>query len=163
MKIRILLFFLLASSMHVIAKKYPFDMNHSYEIQVVRVAQKGLKFYKVWGVAGSVDKAMTQALQDAVAASLFTGVAGSDVASAVPALCGSVSAYQDHQSYFDDFFRSGKFLLYVNNVNSQYPSGENNVRTNQGRKVGLYVQVKYDELRKKLEQDGIIKSLKDYF
>ena len=145
------------------AKKYPFDMNHPYEVQIVRVAQEGLKFYKVWGEANSVDKAINRALQDAVAASLFTGVAGNEIAGSVPALCGSVKAYYEHQSYFDDFFESGKFLLYVSNVNSQYPSGENNVRTSRGRRVCVYVKVRYDELRKQLEQDGIIKNLNDYF
>ena len=58
------------------AKSYPFDMAHSYEVQIVRVAQQGTKFLKVWGVAGSPDKAIDRAMQDAVAACIFTGVEG---------------------------------------------------------------------------------------
>lgn len=32
-------------------------------------------------------------------------------------------------------------MNYVQNANSGYPTGENNVKTSQGRKVGLYVVV----------------------
>ena len=54
-------------------------------------------------------------------------------------------------------------MQYVKNVNKGYPSGEDTVSTNRGRKVGLYVQIMYDELRKRLEEDGIIRSLDSYF
>ncbi|WP_288180273.1 hypothetical protein, partial [Bacteroides sp. CAG:633] len=49
------------------------------------------------------------------------------------------------------------------NVNSKYPSGENNVKYKGKRKVAIYVQIKYDKLRQKMENDGIIKGLGDYF
>lgn len=145
------------------AKSYPWEIKSVYEVQVVRVAQQGTKFYKAWGVAGSPDKAITMAMQDAVAATLFTGVQGNESAGNVPALCGSLDAYTQHKDYFDNFFKKGEFLNYVVNVNKNYPSGENNVAVKGGRRVGLYVQVMYDELRKKLESDGIIKSLNNYF
>lgn len=154
------LFFLFAI---VQGKNYPFDIRRSYSVEVVRVAPQGTKFYKVWGEANSVDKAIDQALQDAVAATLFTGVSGNESAGSVPAICGSKEAYDKHRDYFDHFFKKGEFLQYVRNVNSQYPSGENNVRTNKGHRVALYVEIKYDALREKLEQDGIINSLNDYF
>ena len=154
---------MLAIPLAIFSKSYPFNIRHSYQVQVVRVAQQGTKFYKVWGEGSSVDKAMEQALQDAVAASLFTGVPGNESANAVPALCGSMDAYEKNRAYFDHFFKKGEFMQYVRNVNSQYPSGENNVRTSKGHRVGLYVQVMYDALRKKLELDGIIKNLNDYF
>lgn len=159
----VILFVCLVMCMSIHARKYPFDMKHTYEIEVVRVDKEGYKFCKVWGIARSVDKAMVQAQQDAVAASLFTGVPGNEHASSIPAICGSADIYKEHQKYFDEFFKSGEFLLYLRNVNSNYPSGENNVKYKGKRKVGLYVQIKYDELRKKMENDGIIKGLDDFF
>lgn len=163
MKKTISLLLFLGIAFSCLAKSYSFKIRHTYKIQVVRVAQQGIKFYKVWGEGSSVNKAMNQALQDAVAASLFTGVPGNEHAGSVPALCGSFQAYEDHREYFDKFFKKGEFLHYVSNVNSQYPSGENNVRIKGGHRVGLYVQVKYDALRVKLEKDGIIKNLNSYF
>lgn len=159
----VILFVCLVVSMSIHARKYPFDMEHAYEIEVVRVDKQGYKFCKVWGVARSVDKAMIQAMQDAVAASLFTGIVGNEHAGSIPAICGSRELYKENQKYFDVFFKSGEFLQYVRNVNSNYPSGENNVKYKGKRKVALYVQIKYDALRKKMENDGIIKSLDDYF
>ncbi|MBQ3753402.1 MAG: hypothetical protein II864_07630 [Prevotella sp.] len=145
------------------AKSYPFDMNHSYEVQQVQVGKEGTKFLKVWGVAGSPDKAIDRAMQDAVAACLFVGVEATETAGKVPALCGGLEAYSQNKEYFDKFFKKGAFMQYVKNVNKGYPSGEDNVSTNRGRKVGLYVQIMYDELRKRLEEDGIIRSLDSYF
>lgn len=145
------------------AKSYPFKMDHPYQVEIVRVGQEGTKFLKAYGVAGSADKAIDQAMQDAVAACIFTGVEGTATAGKILPLCGSTKAYEEHKEYFDKFFKKGEFLNYVKNVNKGYPSGENNVATPHGRKVGVYVSVMYDALRKKLEQDGIIKSLDSYF
>lgn len=39
----------------------------------------------------------------------------------------------------------------------------NNIKTDKGRKVGIYVVVMYDNLRKRLEDEGIVKKLNSYF
>ena len=145
------------------AKSYPFDMKHSYEVQIVRVAQQGTKFLKSWGIAGSPDKAIERAMQDAVAACIFTGVPGNEIAGKIPPLVASPDMYAQHKVFFDTFFKKGQFLQYVKNVNTGYPFGEDNVQTSKGRKVGIYVVVMYDELRKLLENEGIVKRLEDYF
>ena len=144
-------------------KKYPFDMKHSYEVQIVRVAQQGTKFLKVWGIAGSPDKAIDRAKQDAVAACIFTGVEGNKVADKIPPLATGVDAYAKHKEFFDTFFKKGVFMKYVKNVNTEYPFGEDNLSTSKGRRVGIYVIVMYDELRKLLEEKGIVKKLNSYF
>ncbi|CDB10667.1 putative uncharacterized protein [Bacteroides sp. CAG:633] len=112
----VILFVCFIISMSIHARKYPFDMEHPYEIEVVRVDKQGYKFCKVWGIAGSVDKAITRALQDAVAASLFTGISGNECAASTPAICTSTEAYKKNKDYFDRFFKSGEFLQYVRNV-----------------------------------------------
>lgn len=145
------------------AKSYPFDMKHPYEVQIVRVGKEGTKFLKVYGKAGNADKAIERAMQDAVAACIFTGVEGTAEAGKILPLCGGRQAYEEHKEYFDKFFKKGEFMNYVKNTNSGYPSGENNVAVSGGRRVGIFVSVMYDALRKKLEQDGIIKSLDSYF
>lgn len=110
------------------AKSYPFDMTHSYEVQIVRVAQQGSKFLKAWGIAGSPDKAIDRAMQDAVAACIFTGVEGNEIAGKIPALVPSKEAYEQHKQFFDTFFKKGEFLQYVKNANTGYPTGENNIK-----------------------------------
>ena len=147
----------------VCAKKYKFDINHSCQVEIVRVAQEGTKYLKAWGVAGNADKAMDQAMQDAVTACLFTGVEGNQIAGKIPPLTSGRDAYEAHKEFFDQFFTKGEFLNYVKNVNSGYPTGENNIATKGGRKVGIYVVVMYDNLRQLLEKEGIVKSLNSYF
>jgi len=156
---------LLTICMITMAKKYPFDMKHQYRVEQVRVAEDGGRFVKAWGVAGNADKAIIQALQDAVACCVFMGLEAKNSttlghnANAVPSLCPEgLKAYEEHKAYFDQFFTKGDFLLYAANSNTGYPTGENNVKTKDGRQVGIYVVLKVDQLRKRLEQDGIIKS-----
>lgn len=162
-KIAVLFAFMVMALNSVNAKSYPFDMKHSYEVQIVRVAQQGTKFLKAWGVAGLPDKAMDRAMQDAVAACIFTGVEGNDIAGKIPALVADKSVYEQHKRFFDTFFKKGGFMNYVKNVNVGYPTGENNIKTSKGRKVGVFVVVMYDNLRKHLEEQGIIKKLNSYF
>lgn len=103
------------------------------------------------------------AMQDAVAACIFTGVEGNEIAGKIPPLVADRSVYEEHKQFFDTFFKKGEFLQYVKNVNTGYPTGENNVKTGKGRKVGIFVVVMYDNLRKLLEDEGIIKKLNSYF
>ena len=146
------------------AKKYPYQFTTDYTVQQIRVAKDGKKFVKVWGLGKNADRAMDKARQNAVAACIFVGVAATDIAGVVPPLCvGGQQDYEAHRAYFDQFFVTGDFLNYVVDTNSRYPTGQDNVGTPDGRRVGIYVEVKYDELRRKLEQDGIIKSLDSYF
>lgn len=144
-------------------KNYHFDMKHSYEVQIVRVSQQGTKFLKVWGIAGSPDKAIDQAKQDAVAACIFTGIEGNEISGKIQPLATSINAYAKHQKFFDTFFKKGEFMKYVKNVNTGYPFGEDNISTSKGRRVGIYVIVMYDELRKLLEDKGIVRKLNSYF
>lgn len=162
-KVLILLTLCLYFQQAILAKSYHFDIKHSYEVKIVRVAQQGTKYLKVWGVASSPDKAIDQAKQDAVAACIFTGVEGNEIAGKIPALVSSTDVYNQYKSFFDTFFKKGEFLMYVKNVNSKYPFGEDNIKTSKGRKVGIYVIVMYDDLRKLLEEKGIVKKLNNYF
>ncbi|MBR6121517.1 MAG: hypothetical protein IKQ05_03895 [Prevotella sp.] len=146
------------------AKKYPFDMDHGYQVEQIRVAQGESRFIKVWGISSGVDKAIIRAQQDAVAACIFEGIPACQVAGAVPPLCAEGrKAYEAHKAYFDEFFIRGEFLNYAKNTNTRYPTGENNVSTPEGRKVAIYVQLDVQQLRKKLEADGIIKSFENVF
>lgn len=162
-KFALLITFVILAIAQLQAKSYKFDMNHSYEVKIVRVAQQGTKFLKVWGIAGSADKAITQAMQDAVAACIFTGIEGNEIAGKIPPLTSGRDAYEQHKEFFDTFFKKGEFLNFVKNANTGYPTGENNIATSDGRKVGVFVIVMYDNLRTRLENEGIVKKMGSYF
>lgn len=145
------------------AKSYPFDMKHSYEVEIVRVGSQGTKYLKVFKTAGSIDKAINGAMQDAVAACIFTGVEGKENAGRIQPLVKGIEEYNNNKKFFNEFFKKGKFMNYVKNVNSGYPSGEDNVKTRKGHRVCVYVIVMYDKLRNYLEDAGLVKRINSYF
>ena len=148
------------------AKKYKYVFAPPFEIEQVRVAQQGTKFVQSWAIEKNADKAIILAKQNAVAAMLFTGIAPNDVmgAGVVPPLFpqGPV-AYEQNKEYFDKFFQEGNFLNFVVDVNSTYPTGQNNIQTPNGRRVGIYLQLLYDKLRLFLIEENMIKGMGDQF
>ena len=69
----ILLFMALCLVVPVGAKKYKFDIDSQRNVVVKRSGSPGQKIVEVVAIAGSVDKAISQALVDAVAALTFEG------------------------------------------------------------------------------------------
>ncbi len=153
-------------SIQMQAKTYKYKFEPPFEIEQVRVAKQGLKFVQSWAECKNADKAIILAKQNAVAAMLFTGISSNDVmgAGVVPPLfLEGTSAYEKHKDYFDNFFKKGEFLKYAIDVNSTYPTGQNNIQTPKGRKVGIYLQLLYDDLRNRLIDEGMIKAMGDQF
>lgn len=145
-------------------RKALFDSMQNFEISTIKVATDGTKFVKVWGYGKKVDDAVVQAKKNAVYACIFRGLPAASTANATPALCKDPNAYNMHQEYFDSFFETaGPYINYVNMTTDGVPSGQDRLKIKKGYKVAIYVQVMFDNLRKKLEADGIIKSLSSGF
>jgi hypothetical protein len=162
----LLLAVLVGASAGYAKKKYKFDLNHDYMVVQTASAANG-KLVKAWAYGKNTDSAMDQARMDAVAAAMFTGIQPSAESQGMgigqlPPLVDQ-SKYNEYQSFFTQFFTEGEFLNYVRDVNSAYPTGENNIKTPQGQRVGINLVVYYDELRKMLETNGIRRALGDQF
>lgn len=148
------------------AKKYKFTFNPPFEIEQIRYVSGGVKFIKSWAVDKNADKAIIKAKQNAVAAALFTGIAPNRVVGAsspISPICASGPTYEENKEYFDKILVEGDFLNYALDVNSTYPTGQDNIQTPDGRRVGVYIKLLYDDLRNKLIQDNIIKPLGSQF
>ncbi len=162
-----MLLLMLLVCVNVNGKKYSWKgLDHEYDVTIIRSMGRDSHLLKVFAIAKNPDAAITQALQDAVAAAIFTGYTSSmHDTQEKPMWIGfsddtsPEDFYNSHKQYFDDFFKSGEFLNYAKNVNSNYPSGENNIATSKGRRVGLNVNLSRDSLREKLQSDGIIRAL----
>ena len=141
-----------------------FNNWNNYEVSTVQVGQDGTKFLKVWGYGKRVDLAVTQAKKNAVHACIFRGIPGNANAMATPALCPDPTILDNNVDYFYDFFETGStYLGFVNLTTDGIPSGQDKREVKGGYKVAIYVQVMYDNLKKKLQSDGIIKSLNSGF
>lgn len=133
----------------------------NYEVSTVAVGQNGTKHLKVWGFGENVNKAIEQAKKNAVHACLFRGIPGSANARATPAIFSNQGNGQvaiDNFEYFYNFFEDAEeYLSFINVTTDGVPSGQDRREVKKGYKVGLYVQVMYDNLREKMKRDGILK------
>ena len=150
------------------AKKYKWEYNSKVpEVYTTAQGQQGKQIVKAWAIAGNADKAIIQAKMDAVSAALFNGIGydasthGMGVSNLPPLV--SHKQYEENQKLFDDFFRKGDFLNYVNDVNSDYPTGENNMSVPGGRRVGINLTIDYKRLHEWLRENGIEKGIGNHF
>jgi hypothetical protein len=144
-------------------RKASYESWENYEITTVKVGVEGTKFVKVWGFGKSVDKAIMSAKRNAVHACIFRGLPGNTSANSTPAILNE-SAYAANAAYFDAFFApGGPYLAYVNMTTDGVPSGQDRRQVKGGYKVALYIQVMFDNLKNKLENDGLKKKLSDGF
>lgn len=139
----------------------------NYEVTTTCVGQNGTKLLKVWGFGKNVDKAIEQAKKNAVHACLFKDVPGTSNSMSTPAIFanqGHIQALNENFEYFYDFFEeNGDYLNYVNITSDGYPSGQDRREVKGGKKVAIYVQVMYDNLKERMKNDGILKSAADRF
>lgn len=149
------------------AKKYKWNYDRSVEVYTTGQGANRTQIVKSWAVAGNADKAIIQAKMDAVSAALFKGIPfdasthGMGVSNLHPLV--SPEQYKENETFFNDFFKKGTFLNYVHEVNSTYPTGENNMKVPGGRRVGVNLVVDYPGLRNLLKELGIGKGLDGYF
>ena len=117
---------------------------------------------EVQGNGRNADAATEDALVYAVRGLLFEGIPGSmanRIQSQKP-LVQDASVRTSKQEYFQNFFDKGDYRLYVEMLPNVFPHV---VKVNGGYKVKVSVILKKQLLRKRLEKDGIIKSLSSPF
>ncbi len=147
-------------------KKYPFNIDRTYNINVCRSTVAGTKMVKVTAYGKSSDAAIDQAMVDAVAALTFFGAEGSGEMENCPAmLYDGKDCYSQNKQFFDNFFKKGHFMDFVEKVNSGYPLGEDNVKTPKGRRIKILLIVHWDALADFYKKNGfktIISELGNY-
>jgi hypothetical protein len=137
---------------------------NNYEVTTVKVANDGTKFVKVWGYGKKVDAAIIQAKKNAVHACLFRGLPGMESAMPTPPICKDPNADTINEQYFQNFFvTGGEYLKYINVTSDGMPSGQDKREVKGGYKVAIYVQVMYDNLKHKMEEDNIVRKLSSGF
>ena len=145
-------------------RRKSFQSWDNYEITTEKVGVDGTKFVKVWGFGKTVDAAIMNAKENAVHACIFRGIPGSATAMSTPPICPNPDTWVSNEDYFQAFFApGGPYLAYVSMTTDGVPSGTDKRKVKGGYKVGIYVQVMYDNLKRKLEHDGIARKLSSGF
>lgn len=156
MKYFIIGFLLLVLPVVVEAKKYPFKIDAPREVVMSRSSKAGTKMVKVTAYGRTTDKAIEQAMMDAVVSLSFWGASGSGEMGNCPAiLLEGRAAYDKNRMFFDHFFKQGTFMSYVKRVNSTYPTGRDNVKTSKGRRILILLIVDWNGLANYYKKAGL--------
>ena len=157
----------MAKAQNAIQRMKLFNSWDNYEVSTISVGQNGTKLIKVWGYGKKVDRAIVQAKKNAIHACLFRGLPASASANLTPPLISPGAkdkVLEENLDYFYDFFETaGGYLQFVNLNSDGMPSGQDRRKVKGGYKVAITVQVMYDNLKRKLEADGIIRTMNSGF
>lgn len=129
-----------------------------YEMTCLGVGSEGSNLLKVYSYGKTYDKSVEQAKHDAVHGILFKGIVGSNGCANQPAMV-KPQEQVANQAFFDEFFKKGEYLRFVNISNDGSVSGADRLKVGSMYKIGITVSVQKDALRKYLEQAGVIKPL----
>ena len=129
-----------------------------YEMTCLGEGTEGSNLLKVYSYGKTYDKSVEQAKHDAVHGILFKGIVGSNGCANQPAMV-KPQEQVANQAFFDDFFKKGEYLRFVNISNDGSVSGADRLKVGNMYKIGVTVSVQKDALRKYLEQAGVIKPL----
>jgi len=140
-------------------RKAMYDSQYNYEIACLGVGNDGTKLIKVWGYGKKVDNAIYDAKRTAVAAVIFRGVPAGNGAAPTPSLL-PIDGYEKSMDFFDEFFKDGgMYLSFVNLTTDGTPGGKDNIKMSHGYKVAVSASINFNELRKYLQDKGIVKRL----
>lgn len=145
------------------AKTYKFNIDDTAETQLYRKHKDpAYKVIRVVSTDKNFDKAMDRAAMCAVADAMFRGIAGSidpmtqeNVPQMKALIPSGIKGYNDNKVFFDNFFKKGDFNQFIRRAMTDFPTGENNVKSKQGtRIVDIYI-LNVKALSQYLEQNGI--------
>jgi hypothetical protein len=137
-----------------------------YEIESVGTGIQGTYQIKSWSYSKNVETAIEQSKKNAVHGIIFKGFPSKGGITGQNPLSRNPNVIVEKKEFFDDFFKtgSGNYLRYVTLANNgQIGAGDRIKISKKEYKIGVIVSVNVSELRKYLEDEGIIKGLSSGF
>lgn len=131
-----------------------------YEVQELNVVAKDGKsvIFKIWSYGKKSNVALMQASKNAVHAVIFKQIGYS------PALIASESLTQEQEEFFKLFFQDGgEYMRFVQLANNGAVAPTDNIKLDKEYKVGVKVTVNRADLRKYLEEHGMVESMNTLF
>lgn len=137
-----------------------------YDIECEGIAKLGSKLVKVWSYSKNPKHAISHAMKNAVHGIIFKGFAGGGQGcTSFSPLLKSAKTAAEHAEFFDAFFADrGDYLKYVSAAtDGSIAPGDRLKVSKREYKIGAVVNVQTDMLRKRLEEEGIIRGLASGF
>lgn len=142
---------------------YPKDNKNEkqYDIEIAEIGQPGTLVIKTWCYNKKPSLEDDKFLESAIKGVLFDGLNDSGRMKGRKPLVSD--GYNNHQEYFDDFFKNGAYRNYARVAMDGYVQQNNLIKIGKQYKIAKIVVVSYNDLRTKLEKDNIIKGLNSGF
>lgn len=137
-----------------------------YDIECEGIAKLGSKLVKVWSYSKNPKHAISHSMKNAVHGIIFKGFAGGGQGcTSFSPLLKSAKNASEHAAFFDAFFADGgEYLKYVSAAtDGNIAAGDRLKISKREYKIGAVVNVQTDMLRKRLEEEGIVRGLASGF
>ncbi len=137
-----------------------------YDIECEGIAKQGSKLIKVWSYSKNPKHAISSAMKNAVHGMIFKGYAGGGQGcTPFKALVSSPDVEEKFKEFFDKFFADGgEYMKYVSAAtDGSIAPGDRLKISKREYKIGVVVNIQSDQLRKRLEKEGIVKGLSSGF
>lgn len=137
--------------------------DFAYEIEGVSVGTQGTYLIKVWSYSKKPTIAINQAKKNAVHGVIFKGFSGKPGVPGQKALA-TPEIEQEKSAWFEEFFSDkGNYNRYVSESGDGSVAAEDRMKVGKKFKIGVVVNVNVADLRKALEDAGVIKGLSSGF
>ena len=137
--------------------------NFRYDIEYCKPSGDGTYLVKVWSYSRRPSVAVGQARKNAVHGIIFKGCSSNGESGSVnmKPLAKDASIINDKSDFFNAFFSdAGNYNVYVT---QSIEGNQDVIKVGKDYKIGVIVNVNKDQLRKHLEDAGIIRSLTQGF
>ena len=140
-----------------------FGQNNESELVFAEAGAPGTAVVLAWSFSPKATISDNLVLENAIRGCLFNGIK-ENVPKRIPSKKALVEAGETtNKDYFNDFFNSGKYLNYCRLGMNGYLEQGNLIKVRRGYRIGKIVVIEYDQLRRQLEKDGIIRGLDSGF
>lgn len=148
----------LLTSISMFAKDDPKDQ---YEIELAEVGAPGTLVVRVWCYSKKTNVQDDIYRENAIRGILFKGINDSGRMKGRRPLV--LDGYDSHKDYFDSFFKDKKYENYARVALDGYVEQNSIIKVKKLYKVAKIVVVSYNEIRKQLEKDNVIRGLSSGF
>ena len=135
-------------------------LTWKYEVQDLGKTAKDGKsvIFKIWSYGKKENKVILQAGKNAVHAVIFKQIGYN------PALAGTESVEVEHAEFFKAFFADGgEYMRFVQFANHGAIEAGDKIKIGNEYKIGIRVTVNRADLRKYLEEKGVLTSMDSLF
>ena len=140
----------------------PKKIGYNYELLCNGVGVNGVYLVKCYSYGSTFDQARKKVKRDAVHGVLFKGVSANSIKGCREQSPICSVTYAEKQEWFNNFFESGDYNQYVTLSNDGNVSASDRIKIKRGYKVGFTVAVKSDQLRERMEKEGLANKMNSF-